>query len=335
MKKLAVLLPTYNAAVYLCESIDSVLNQSFADFDLFIYDDFSTDNTEEIVLKYNDSRLFYRKNTVNSGIAVTLNKGLEELLPLYEFIARMDADDWCYPARFEKQLNFLDKHKETIMCGTQGYWLKDIKQNPVSGWKYPLRNEYIQYNLLFAASFGHSSVFLRSSFFQNHNLRYNETISTCEDWDFWIRVAKIGSIANLPDFMMKYRIVENSNHRSPNKTKQLLGEKSAIISNYWAYFNIHLSHEEVFDYYVNGAISKKDFLEKVVKLIKAFNLLNATAQQNFLLAERKDFSYMLARRILGFWKRSEEGRYDPFVWIMIIKEVKFIGTYKLIRSLIK
>lgn len=336
MKKLAVLLPTYNAAAYLNESIDSILNQSFADFDLYIYDDCSTDNTEELISEYKDSRLFYRKNRVNSGIAKTLNLGLEELLPQYEYIARMDADDWCYPERFQKQIDFLESNREVVLCGAQGFWLKDLNQNPNSGWEYPVRNEYIKYYLLFAASFGHSSVFLRSNHFQKHNLIYDEDISTCEDWDLWIRVAKIGPVANLPDFMMKYRILENSNHRSSEKIKNHFEERSAIISSYWDDFGINLKPEEVFEYYYgNEAMSPSNFIKKIKVLINVFNHIYTNTKDNLVLAERKNFSYMMARRILDFWKRSKVNRFNPMIWIVIVKDVKFMNTIKLIKSLIR
>lgn len=336
MKKLAVLLPAYNAAAYLNESIDSILNQTFADFDLYVYDDCSTDNTEEIISEYKDNRLFYRKNRVNSGIAVTLNSGLEELLPHYEYIARMDADDWCYPERFEKQIDFLYKNQEIVLCGTQGYWLKDINQNPVSGWEYPTRGEYIWVYLLFGASFGHSSLIFRSEPFQKFNLRYNENIATCEDWDLWIRVAKIGKVTNLPDFMMKYRILENSNHRSSENIKIHLEEKATIISNYWANFGISLKPEEVYDYYYgNQVLSPSNFKIKIKVLIHAFNLLYANVRQNLVLKERRKFSYLLTRRLLDYWKRSEISRFDPMIWIVIVKEVKFMNKIKLLKSIIR
>lgn len=336
MKKLAVLLPTYNAAAYLKESIDSILNQTFADFDLYVYDDCSTDNTEELISGYKDARFFYRKNNVNFGIAKTLNSGLEELLPHYEYIARMDADDWAYPERFEKQIEFLESNQDIVLCGTQGYWLKDMNQNPASGWKYPVRNEYIKYYLLFAASFGHSSVLLRSNFFQKHDLRYNENISTCEDWDLWIRVAMIGSVSNLPNFLMKYRILENSNHRSPEKIKTHLEERSIIISDYWANFGIILKPETVFEYYYgNKAMTLPDFKVKIKVLINAFNLLYANAQQNLVLEERKNFSYLQARRILDYWKKSKVSRFNPAIWGLLVKEVKIMNTFKLIKSLIR
>ena len=303
---------------------------------MYIYDDCSTDNTEQLISKYKDERLFYRKNTKNSGIAVTLNTGLEELLPHYEYIARMDADDWSYPDRFEKQMNYLEQNQDIILCGTQGYWLKDINLNPKSVWEYPLNNDYIKYYLLFAASFGHSSLIFRSDSFQKQNFRYNESITTCEDWDLWIRITKFGQVANLPDYLMKYRILENSNHRSLQKIKKHLEERSKIISDYWADFNIVLSPNEIFEYYyANKNISRKKFSKKIKILIQEFNIIYTSANQNLLLEERKNFSYMLARRILDFWKRSKVSRFNPVIWILILKEVTFINKIKLIKSIIR
>ncbi|TRX04547.1 glycosyltransferase family 2 protein [Flavobacterium gawalongense] len=336
MKKLAVLLPTYNAVAYLNESIDSILNQTFADFDLYVYDDCSTDNTEEIISRYKDARLFYRKNIENSGIAKTLNNGLEELLPHYEYIARMDADDWAYPERFEKQIDYLDKKQDIVMCGTQGYWLKDIDQNPISGWGYPTSNEYIKCYLLFAASFGHSSVIFRSEPFQKKNVRYNETIETCEDWELWVRTVKMGQVANLPHFLMKYRILESSNHRSSQKVTTHLEERSEIISNYWADFKIVLSPRQVYEYYYgNKVISKAEFIKKIKILIEILNHLYMSSAENLVSAEKKNFSYMLARRLLDYWKRSKVCRIDPIIGFVILKEVSFMGKIKLLKSLIK
>nr|WP_315234334.1 glycosyltransferase [uncultured Flavobacterium sp.] len=336
MKKLAVLLPTYNAERYLNESIDSILNQTFSDFDLYVYDDCSTDNTGKLIAKYKDERLFYRKNPKNSGISITLNKGLEELLPHYEYIARMDADDWSYPARFQKQMDYLEQNQEVILCGTQGYWLKDINQDPSEGWKYPVSNEYIKIYLLFAATFGHSSVVFRSQSISKHNMRYDETVTTCEDWELWIRISKIGKMANLPDFLMKYRVLQNSNHRCSQKIKIHLEERSKIISDYWADFNIVLSPDEIFEYYyANKTISQSDFIIKSKILIRAFNVLYENTKQNLCLEERKNFRYMLARRILDFWKRSKVSRFNLTIWKLIIKDVTFMNKIKLIKTIIR
>ncbi|RTY85567.1 glycosyltransferase family 2 protein [Flavobacterium sp. RSP15] len=335
MKKLAVLLPTYNTELYIKSSIDSILDQTFSNFDLYIYDDCSTDNTTKIVLGYNDSRVFYKKNVENIGIAKTLNKGLDELLPHYEYIARMDADDWAFPERFQKQINFLEGNQEILLCGTQGYWLKDITKNPATEWEYPLNNEYIKVYLLFTASFGHSSIVFRSAVLQQQNIRYDETIETCEDWDLWSRAVKKCKVANLPNFLMKYRVLEDSNHRSFHKATTHLKERSKIISRYWADFNIILSVDEVYEYYYgNKLLSLADFIKKIKFLIIQFNTLYLKELQ-MDPDDRKKFRYLLARRILSYWKRSTVNRFNPLIWFVIIKEVKFMSKIKLIKSLIR
>lgn len=333
MKKLAVLMPTYNCAKYLQESIDSILNQTYSDFDFYIYDDCSTDETQNLIQSFADDRIFYIKNAKNLGIAKTLNLGLENLLPHYEYIARMDADDWAFPERFEKQINFLENNKSIILCGTQGFWLKNITDNPLSGWKYPVRNNYLKIYLLFGASFGHSSILLRSDFFITNNLRYNQNVKTCEDWELWIKTSKMGKIANLPDFLMKYRIVSNSNHRSAENKKILLKEKSIIISKYWKTFNVDFSPEQMFEYYYDTSENiKQDFYPKLNILIDTFNDLFSNHAQSLNTLEKKQFSYMLARRLLNFWKRSGFSRFNTAVWFIILKRVHFINKIKLIRS---
>lgn len=333
MKKLAVLMPTYNCAQYLQESIDSILNQTFSNFDFYIYDDCSTDNTSQIISNYKDKRVFYIKNAENLGIAKTLNLGLEYLLPHYEYIARMDADDWSFSERFEKQIAFMDVNLDVVMSGTQGYWLKEMSEIPKSAWGYPAKFEYLKYYLLFGASFGHSSVIFRNDFFIKNNIRYNQLIKTCEDWDLWIKVSQIGKIENLPDFLMKYRIVSNSNHRSPENKKIHLKERSIIISNYWKTFNVGITPEQVYEYYYDTDESIQDnFLSKLKILIDSFNGLYINHAENLEKIDKKNFSYMLARKIVDYRKRSTVNKYNPVVWIMILTRVKFMSKIRLIKS---
>jgi len=336
MKKLAVLLPSYNAAAYLKESIDSILNQTFSEFDLYVYDDCSTDDTAEIVLGYTDPRVFYKKNESNLGISKTLNKGLEALLPHYQYIARMDADDWSYPERFIKQLEYLEENKEIVLCGTQGYWLKDINQNPISGWRYPKRHEYIRLCLLFGASFGHSSVMIRTVFFNKYNLRYSESVATCEDWELWIRVLQLGKSGNLSDFLMKYRVLNNSNHRSIDNQQQHKIEKSKIISNYWSNFAIVLSPKQVFDFYYNeNQISKTEFVANCIIFIRSFNQLYKTGSVDLDKNEKRTLAYMLARKILNYWKRTGVSRKNPMIWFVLVIEVRFLNRIKWIKYVIR
>ena len=336
MKKLAVLMPTYNAEHFLKISIDSVLNQTYADFDLYIYDDCSVDNTEELITNYKDSRVFYRKNNINLGIAKTLNAGLEELLPKYKYIARMDADDWCYPERFEKQVEFLDKNTKVNLLGTQGFWQKDITQNNSNRWKYPLTHAFLKYQLLFSASFGHSSIMLRCDSFLHEKFKYDEKINTCEDWDLWIRVSKVLQIANLDDFLMKYRIDPNSNHRSSQNRKIHLEERSKIISEYWNSFKISISNHQVYEFYYDSIKYSDIEFSSILKFwIDVFNLIYEKSNDELSSLEQKQFSYLLSRRILDFWKRSGKSRWDLRLWYQIIIGLKVASKVKLIKSMIR
>lgn len=333
MKKLAVLMPTYNCAKYLQESIDSILNQTYSHFNFYIYDDCSTDDTSKIISEYNDKRIVYVKNSENLGIAKTLNLGLEKLLPNYEYIARMDADDCAFPERFQKQIDFLDQNQSVMLCGTQGFWLKNLSETFLSGWQYPTDNNYLELYLLFAASFGHSSVILRSDCFILNGLRYNEDIKTCEDWDLWIRVSKIGKIHNLPDFIMKYRIVSTSNHRSTENKKIHLRERSTIISNYWKTFDIDLSPEQVFEYYYDSfPVVAENFEPKLIKLIDCFNQLYLNHTNDLNEDDKEKFSYLLARRVADFRKRSKVSQYNFSTWFIVMSKIKFINPIKLIKS---
>lgn len=336
MKKLAILLPAYNAALYIESSIDSVLNQTFSEFDLYIYDDCSTDDTAAIIANYTDKRIYYIQNESNIGVTKTLNKGLEFLLPQYEFIARMDADDWCFHERLQKQIDFLQSNSDIILCGTQGYWLKDLSLVIKEGWTYPTDPNYIKYYLLFGATFGHSSVILRSEVMIINNLRYNEAMVNCQDWELWVRMSRIGKLANLPDFLMKYRILANSNHRAAEKQKIHYENRSMIIANYWNDYGLSFHEKEISDFYYSvEQVYESDFKIKLKQLIKAFNTIFAISIDELSKEDQKNFSYMLARKVLSYWNRSGVSKFNLYIWFLIIIKVDFINKFRLIKSIIK
>ncbi len=337
MNKLAVILPTYNSVHFLKESIEAILNQSFKEFDLYIIDDCSTDNTEQFVVDIDDNRIKYLKNSQNLGLAATLNKGLKLLINKYEYIARMDADDWCYPSRFDKQISFLEANNNIALCGTQGYWLKNLNMmNNSSSWSYPTGNLEIKYNLLFSACFGHSSVIFRTSFLRENKIWYNENIDTCEDWDLWTRIIKQGKVANLPDFLMKYRIVENSNHRASENREKHLRERSKVIANYWQSFNITSDPNFIHDAYYNSASVSKEVLKRnISKLISMFNVLNVHAAKELANEELRVLEYRCLRSILRTWVNSGITKNSLSIWFLILKNIKFSNKIKIVKSIIK
>lgn len=113
---ISVLMPVYNSEKYLNEAIESILNQTFVDFEFIIINDASNDNSENIIESYQDSRIKYFKNEKNLGVAKTLNKGLK--LAQGKYIARMDSDDISLPERLYKQFKFMEVYNDIDVCGS-------------------------------------------------------------------------------------------------------------------------------------------------------------------------------------------------------------------------
>ncbi|GAB5564471.1 MAG: glycosyltransferase family 2 protein [Winogradskyella sp.] len=336
MKTLAVILPTYNAAHFLEDAIASLLNQTYNSFDIYIIDDCSTDHTKEVVNSFEDSRVNYVKNKKNLGLASTLNLGLELLVKQYKYIARMDADDWAYPDRFQKQIAYLEKNQNIAVCGTQGNWVKSFEEESSTLWKYPFNHEELKYHLLFTACFGHSSVVFRSSFLIENNIKYNEYIKTCEDWDLWTRIIRLGNMANLPDYLMKYRIVQTSNHRSEENQRMHLKERSEVISNHWKSFGIECEREFIYDAYFDVTNQSKEEVKiRLLKLIDMSNRLCKRATNDLNLVQKKRLTYRLLRIIKRTWQQAEVPLLAIDIWFFILRDIKFTSMFNTLKTILK
>jgi len=221
---ISVILPAYNAELYLNEAIDSVLAQTFTDFELIVLNDGSTDKTEEIILAYEDERIVYIKNEQNLGLIGTLNKGMD--LAKGKYIARMDADDICFPQRFAKQVDFLEKNQEYIICGTAAYRFYDHISDG-KAFNPPLNDENIRVRLFFNSAFIHPSVMFRTDAVRKHHLRFSYDYKYAEDYFFWIDLLKYGKGFNLKEKLLYYRVVETSQTAVGNsnveKRKEIIG----------------------------------------------------------------------------------------------------------------
>ena len=200
MPKVSILMPVYNAEQYLSQALDSIVSQSFEDWELILINDGSTDRSESIIMDYDDERIFYIKNPVNLKLIKTLNKGIDYCGGQY--IARMDADDICHPDRLKRQVEFLDSHPQVLMCGTAATVLDNSGVKP--GNIHNLTSDdYLQINLMFSPSFIHPSMMIRTEVLK-HN-KYDEAYKHVEDYDLWCRIAKLGKVANIDDELLQYR----------------------------------------------------------------------------------------------------------------------------------
>lgn len=200
MPAISVILPVYNSDSFLKESIDSIINQTFRDWELIIINDGSTDKSEEIILSYKDDRIKYHKNNENIGLIKTLNKGID--LSTSKYIARMDADDISDIKRFEKQFEFLENNPQIGMCGTFALIINNTGET-TGKIIHLTEDEYLQVNLLFSVPFVHPSMMIRREILQNE--RFNSDFTHTEDYDLWCRIARNHKTANIPLFLLKYR----------------------------------------------------------------------------------------------------------------------------------
>ena len=194
--KISVLMPTCNSAKYLAEAIESILEQSFTDFEFLVIDDASTDITVEILRSYADKRIVLLQGP-NKGLAAALNYGLSKARGQY--IARMDADVIAVSSRFEKQVAYLDRHSDIGVCGT-------VFQEFMFLHGIDIQLENIRYaDLLSGCYIEHPTAMFRRELFSEHSLFYDETLQYGEDYDLWARAVRVTRLGNIQEKLLQHR----------------------------------------------------------------------------------------------------------------------------------
>jgi len=222
MKKVSVLMCSYNTPIdYIKQSIDSILCQTFTDFELVIVNDGSTGKFKDILYDYAklDSRIVIIENECNLGLQRSLNRGLEECKG--EYVIRMDADDICYPNRFEKQVEFMDNNPSLIVSGAWVDVIRGDENETCDTWKPHMcsRDEY-RIRLLFGNTslISHPTAIFRRDYLEKHKLKYStETrFRYAEDYKMWVDCSNVGDVGILESTVIKYRI----NHTGISATKK-------------------------------------------------------------------------------------------------------------------
>lgn len=216
------------------DSVDSILSQTFTNYEFIIIDDGSTDNTWNMLNKYKDPRIRLYRNSKNVGLAISLNRGL--MFARGDYLARMDVDDISAPDRIQKQKEFLDKHPGIALVGS---WVKEIKS---TGKKYRVVNYLtdpivLRWRLLFVNSFAHSSIMMRTSV-ARYMGGYSEKLLFVEDYDLWSRISFRWEITNIPEvllirrdlkegisYLYREKQYENSNIIAKRNIYNIMGEQ--------------------------------------------------------------------------------------------------------------
>ena len=202
--KVSVVMSVYNGERYLRQAVDSILNQTFTDFEFIIVDDGSTDDTPAFLDSYTDPRIVRLKNNACIGLTRSLNRGL--VVAQGAYIARQDADDISLPARLEQQVKFLDSHPTVGLVGTRREEIDEQGRTLVVR-ELPCDDLYIRAWLLWRVPFTHGSILARSSLLRLLG-GYREVFDTTQDYDLWLRLAECTQLANLPEGLYRYRIHE-------------------------------------------------------------------------------------------------------------------------------
>ena len=270
--KVSVLMSVYNDEKYLKQAIDSILNQTFNDFEFLIIDDGSTDDSSRIIESYSDPRIKLIKNEVNIKLSNSLNKGLA--LARGEYVARMDSDDISLPNRLMEQIRFMDTNKDVAICGS---YIRIIGTNKI--WKYPLSPEDCFGGLLFNSILAHPSVMMRRKFFIDNNFLYNPEFIRCEDYELWTRIALSGKISNINKTLVCYRLKDiDPDFYDLDKINRL----KFIRRNFLSKLGINFTEQE-YDLHQKISLGKKLSISELSRVNRWFNKLSNIKLDNLIL----------------------------------------------------
>ena len=289
--KVTVLMPVFNGEAFLNEAVESILNQTFTDFEFLIIDDGSTDRSVNIIKSYDDPRVRLVCNNQNMGLVATLNRGID--LSLGTYIARMDCDDVSLPTRLQKQIAFLDEHPDVGVCSS---WVTVIGKEPKLVWTYPLESDEIKCWLLFESVLPHPSAILRAKLFKERSFYYDASFRHAEDYELWVRTASYMSFANIDEVLLLYR--QHKNNVGVIHRNEKMSSASRIRSIQLSSLGITPLPEEMD---IHQKISRwhfnpdKLFVEKVESWLCKLKVANKTAN----IYPEPEFSQVLAKRWVG------------------------------------
>ncbi|OGS70082.1 MAG: hypothetical protein A3G95_01055 [Flavobacteria bacterium RIFCSPLOWO2_12_FULL_31_7] len=307
MKKLTVIMPVYNGEKYLKEAVDSVLNQTFADFDLLILNDNSSDGTASILEEYaqKDARVVVVTKTSNEGPANLRNEGIDKAnTPL---IALLDADDIALPTRFEKQIHVLEANEDLALCGTWFTIFGDKKEKVI---KHAVEHEDLKVQFLHSCGLGNSTVMFKKSAIKN--LRFEHEYVPAEDYGLWIEFISNSKFYNLPESLVRYRW--HPGNISQTKEENLRIAEIAIKKRQLTRLGIDQNSENAI-YYVNAVcLKRKQSFEDIKKTISAsYELLEKNRNLNFYC--QNIFQKHIDRGIVRTIRNAKKYNMDYFKYI--------------------
>jgi glycosyltransferase involved in cell wall biosynthesis len=214
---ISVIMPVRNMQDFVLEAVNSIISQSFDDFEFIIVDDASEDATAEMLNTVKDDRIIRLKNNIPAGNYRSRNIGLE--MSKGKYICVMDADDISHPDRFAKQFAFMESNPSVIASGT--FFNALVGSNPLIPVQRLCPYPIIKVSLLWDTVFLHPSMIFRHDVITSHNLKYDERYYYAADYDLMVRLAHISEITNLPEYLVTYRRHEKQISTAGSRLQQI------------------------------------------------------------------------------------------------------------------
>jgi glycosyltransferase involved in cell wall biosynthesis len=288
MSQISVILPVYNAELYIEEAVNSILSQTFTDFELIIIDDGSTDSSLELLSKLAalDARIRLVSRE-NKGLIATLNEAIS--LAKSDYIARMDADDIALPTRLAKQLEFLQSNPKVAVLGTC-YRYIDVQGNVGAKRNTFISHADITASFYFCNPIAHPSVMVNYRLLGN-DYCYLEQYKTIEDLELWSRLSSKYQLANLAEVLLHYRVLNSS--ISGENLQQQINSAAKMLSQSSGADNLDI-FKTTYSYTVNSS-TYMQFVKACLKL----NVLN-------MKSKNVNRSALLKRSLIAIvlWYRS-------------------------------
>jgi len=199
----SIILPVFNGELYLRDAIQSILDQSYKNFELLIFNDGSTDSSQQMASSFSDERIRIYSENQNRGYVTHLNNGIA--VARGKYIARMDADDISGRERLKTQVDFLESFPEVGICGTFVTLIDETGRVLGKGHHF-VDDDMLRIRLLANSCFAHPSVMFRKAIVESNNMRYDHYYAPAEDYKLWFDLSLKTKLANIPIYLLKYRI---------------------------------------------------------------------------------------------------------------------------------
>lgn len=311
MPRVTVLMPTYNVSPWVEESIHSVLNQTYRDFELLVVDDASTDDTLDRVRAIDDPRIRIAAFPNNVGLADNLNRGLDIINT--ELVARMDGDDIAEPDWLETGINVLDTHSEVGICSF-GFQFFGAKTSIV---RFPEHHEDSKAQMLFGCTVI-VPVFRRAVMTDNH-LRYSTEAFPAEDYMMWANAYRVTKVYNVQRTLFHYRTHPSQISTARREAQIVKSNEVRLKMLHWLNPNFTDEEKRYFlDVFVPCKIESKEDITKLKRFAQL--LINRNTHGNYSNeALRQKFKFHIGYGVLEYAERTYfPSQYTPLALIRLL-----------------